>query len=202
MGQNNSKADSAFLNKIIKTDIDDVNFNSVDQIDKKRYEFIHSLKNRYYSDDNSFINKLNIGYFLMVKYLIRISLVLDYMNGSNKSLFGSSPEYKNLKTFKEDFEYFKKNLDKFLRNTNKEIDEYISRLERNNGGTSVIKNKNLEIKKEIINIVNKNKSIYKTNTKNYINKYSSKINTVENIKKLSPVEMRTLRIPIEMENYV
>ncbi len=196
MGQDNSKAqnDAAFLNKIIKIDINDVNFNSVDPIDKKRYEFIHSLKNRYYSNDNSFINKLNIGYFLLVKYLIRISLVLDYMNGSNQGLLSSSPEYKNLKIFKEDFEYFKRNLDKFLRNTNKEIDEYISKLEINNKGTPILKSLEHQIKKEIITIVNKQKKIFKDNTNNYMSKYTNKVQGT----KLSQTEMKILRIPIEM----
>lgn len=171
MGQTKSK-NKDMLSKIIKTDINDVNFNSSNREDVNGYNFMISLKNN--TDDKSFKEVLNKKYFIVIKYFIRICIFIDYLNKNKTS---------KLFEFKEDFVFLKHKLEIFVRNVNKNTNKNL--------------NSSDQIKKNVTDVIEKYLNIFKRDASKHINEYSEKINNL-NLNEYNSVELNILNIPIEM----
>lgn len=169
MGQTNSTD----LGKISKIDIKNVNFNSYDKNIKSGYDVIVDLKTN--KDDASFVKKINI-YFLIMKFFVRIYMLSRYIN-QNKN--------ENLNKFKEDIEFFRENLEKFVGNVNKEV--YINSL-----------NNSVDMQEKIPLIIEKHLKQYIKDTKS-IEKYSEKIDEIKNPDlNYSNIEIKVLQLPLDL----
>jgi hypothetical protein len=154
----NTLSEDEKMKKIMSIDIDDFTFRSDDPICENVYNFIYFLKNRQYSTDNGFVNKLNVNYFLVVKYLARITHAIEYLSGNDREYFIA----------------VQKLLDDFLKKTNHEINDYIKSLELSD--KQVLSGKNTGIiKRAITNIIKQNKAKLRHSLVNMVTAYSSKL---------------------------